>query len=148
MCVQQSCIQCACHYYGSFASVIKSVPYYVVSTSLIRCVKLRSGVSGRFKRPGHWGLTSPLCRILPQKIFKKALYVCEPPPPFSNFRICKYRVCFLIAYLFFFLVSLFAKRTFDMCHSCTLRKYTRCAPHYILPNTNNLATYRVISTEK
>ena len=82
MCLQQSCIQCACHYYGSSASVIKSVPYYVVSTSLIRCVKLRSGISGRFKRPGHWGLTSPLCRILPQKIFKNALYVFEPPPPF------------------------------------------------------------------
>ena len=86
MCVQQSFIQCACHYYGSFASVIKSV----VSRSLIRCVKLRSGVSGGFKRRGPWGLTSPLCRILPQKIFKKALYICEPPPPFSTFRICKF----------------------------------------------------------
>ena len=39
-----------------------------------------------------------ICRILPQKIFKKALYICEPPPPFSTFRICKQRVCFLMLF--------------------------------------------------
>ena len=52
---------------------------------------------------GRWVLhaLSKICRILPQKIFKKALYICEPPPPFSTFRICKYRVCFLIAFFFF-----------------------------------------------
>ena len=130
MCVQQNCIQCACHYYGSFASFIKLVLYYVVSTLLIRYVKLRSdqfqfGLNiGGFKNPGGVGGLRPLykiCRILPQKIFYES-FIClwATFPIFLVLKLVNIvSVFYLYIYLFIFffiLVCLFAKWTFSMCH--------------------------------
>ena len=81
-----------------------------------------------------------------RKRFSRKLYMSVSHLPlFLLLEFVNFDCLFIYLFLLF---CLFAKRTFDMCHSCTLRKYTRCAPHYILPNTNNLATYQVISTEK
>ena len=85
---------------------------------------------GGFKRPGALGayVTSiKFAEFCSKRFFTKALYVCEPPPPFSSFKICKYRVCvlfiYLLNYVFIYLfiyfclfVWLFAKRMFGICH--------------------------------
>ena len=155
MCVQQSCIQCACHYYGSFASVIKSVPYYVVSTSLIRCVKLRSGFSGRFKRPGALGAYIPSIKFAEfyRKRFSRKLYMSVSHHPlfllleFVN-SVSVFDCLFIYLFIYLF-IQLFIFVCLFICQENVwyvlsipllepLRKYTKCALHYILPKCKQL----------
>ena len=121
MCVQQSCIQCACHYYGSFASIIKSVLYYVVSTSLIRCAKLRSGVSGGFKRLGALGSYMPSLKFAEfyRKRFSRKLYISVSHLPlFLLLEFVNFDCLFIYLFIYFcFFVYLPRERLICVIHA-------------------------------
>ena len=147
---------CQCH---QFSSILRGVnlSYSLCKTSLCCQFGLNSG---GFKRPGALRAyihSIKFAEFYSKRFLRKLYMFVSHLPLFLLLEFVNIGYVFCIAYLFIFLffyffifllVCLFAKRTFDMCHPCILRKYIRCASHYILPNTNNLATYQVISTEK